>query len=238
MRLNTACGPSVYDTMDSDSTAPRLDDVSELSAQGIEYGFGRGRECLRSIDLKIAPGDVIGLGGVSGVGKSTLGRLLAGHFKPDAGEVLMGGQALHAWPKTQPSPVQYVPQSAELAIDPRWTIERVLHNGGEPESELLSLLGIQRDWFSRYPHELSGGELARVSLARLLLPTTRFLICDEITEQLDALSEQALWQGLMAWAKARNIGILLISHQAALRHHLCQRDYRLTDGVLIECSIP
>lgn len=208
-----------------------------LIAQGIGYGVGKEHRCIDAVDLKLAPGDVVGLGGLSGVGKSTLGKLLAGHLKPHAGEVMIGQHPLHGWPKGQPSPVQYVPQHAELAIDPRWRVERVLQNGGPPEAELLSVLGIQNDWLSRYPHELSGGELARVSLARLLLPTTRFLICDEITEQLDALSEQSLWQGLMAWIKARDIGLLLISHQVELRHHLCQRDYDLVQGALIERPI-
>lgn len=209
-----------------------------LVAQGLGYGFENGLQCLDAIDFRLAPGEVVGLAGASGAGKSTFGKLLAGHIQPQTGQVMMGDHPLDAGPKGQPSPVQYVPQNAELAIDPRWTIERVLHNGGVLEPEVLSVLGIQQDWLSRYPHELSGGELARVSLARLLLPTTRFLICDEITEQLDALAEQSLWQGLMTFIDTRQIGVLLISHQVSLRHHLCQRDYRLADGALLECSIP
>jgi ABC-type dipeptide/oligopeptide/nickel transport system ATPase subunit len=117
-----------------------------------------------------------------------------------------------------------MPQSAELAVDPRWTVGRALANGGPPDAQVLEALGIRPAWASRRPSELSGGELARVSLARFLLPTTRVLICDEITAQLDALAAQALWQALLPLARSRGIALVVISHDPRLRAAVCDRE--------------
>jgi ABC-type dipeptide/oligopeptide/nickel transport system ATPase subunit len=67
-----------------------------------------------------------------------------------------------------------------------------------------------------------------VSLARFLLPSTRVLICDEITAQLDALAAQALWRALVPLAHARGLALLIISHDAALRRALCSREVELS----------
>ena len=194
-----------------------------LSAEAISLAFG-GRPVLQDLSLTLAPGEVLGLCGPSGAGKSTLARVLSGALTPDAGRVLWQGAAL---PRRQPGPVQHVPQAPELAVDPRWNVGRILANAAPPDPEVLAALAIRPGWADRHPAELSGGELARVSLARFFLPQTRVLICDEITAQLDALSAQALWRGLVPLARSRGMALLVISHDAALRRALCSRQISL-----------
>ena len=195
-----------------------------LVASGLHHAFGRQR-VLAGVDLSLAAGEVVGLWGPSGVGKSTLARILAGDLTPNQGGVTFNGRPL---PATPPRPVLHVPQAPELAVDPRWRVARILANAGPPDEAVLAALEIRPSWLGRLPGELSGGELARVSLARFLLPSTRVLICDEITAQLDALAAQALWRALVPLAHARGLALLIISHDAALRRALCSREVELS----------
>jgi len=194
-----------------------------LIAENIRHAF-QNRRVLDDVSLRLAPGEVLGLGGASGAGKSTLGRILAGQIRPDAGHVIWDGPGARA--------VQHVPQSPELAVDPRWTVTRVLENGAPSDPAVLAALGIRSAWLARRPGELSGGELARVSLARFFLPSTRVLICDEITAQLDALTALDLWRALLALVRSRGMSLIVISHDDALRGAICGRQLRLAEGRL------
>lgn len=198
-----------------------------LTATGITHRFGAAL-VLDRVDIALSPGELVGLSGPSGAGKSTLGRILAGHLSPRAGRVSIDGAALRR-PSGHPSAVQYAPQLSEMAVDPRWRVEQVLRNGGLPDPDALRILGIRPDWSDRFPAELSGGELARVSLARLVLPSTRYLICDEITAPLDALSAEDMMAALHGLAE-RGLGILLISHNRNLLEKHVERLYRLQPG--------
>lgn len=200
-----------------------------LTATGIIHQFGSTR-VLDNVDLALAPGEILGLAGPSGVGKSTLGRILAGHLAPSAGQVQVNGATVLFQAGT-PCSIQYAPQVSELCIDPRWRIGRILHNGGAPDLAALQALGIRRDWDDRFPAELSSGELARVSLARLVLPSTRYLVCDEITAPLDALSAAEMAATLRKLAD-QGLGIMLISHNQRLLAGHADRCFQLHAGIL------
>ena len=200
-----------------------------LQADGLVHRFGH-TLVLDHVALSVAPNARIGIAGPSGIGKTTLGRILAGQIRPDAGKVMWNGTDITAL--NGPSPVQLAPQSPELAVDPRWTVADILSNGGAIDDAILADLGIRDDWLGRRARELSGGELARVSLARLFLPTTRLLICDEITAQLDAISARQIWQALLSVTQERNIGLTVISHDDGLRNAVCTESFLLERGIL------
>jgi peptide/nickel transport system ATP-binding protein len=174
---------------------------------------GADRAVLGSFSLTLAAGERVGLVGPSGCGKTTVGRLLAGHLRPHRGRVLMDGAPL---PVRGACPVQLVHQAPETAIDPRFTGRRIVENGGPVDGTMLEAFAIAPAWLDRHPVELSGGELQRLALVRALRPTTRVLVADEITAQLDALTQADIWAALDAHATRTGLAVLIISHDAGL----------------------
>ena len=120
-------------------------------------------------------------------------------------------------------PVQLVLQHPEKAVNPKWRMQKTLHEGWNPDNELLERLGIEKEWLRRWPNELSGGELQRFCVARALGPRTEFLIADEMTTMLDSITQAQIWQVVLDIAKQRDMGILVISHEAPLLDRLCSR---------------
>ncbi len=180
---------------------------------------------LQGIDIEVAPGEIVGLSGPSGFGKTTLGKLLAGYLTPTQGKVTLNGQPLL---HRGYSPVQLIFQNPELAVNPRWRIGKILNEGLPPSNDLLKALSIHNSWLTRWPHELSGGELQRIAVARSLGSRTQYLIADEMTAMLDANTQALIWQAVTTYAYQHNLGLLVISHEAPLLKRLCSRLIDLT----------
>ncbi len=176
---------------------------------------------LSGVTLTVSPGERVGLQAPSGRGKTTLCRLLAGYEKPTSGQVLLDGKPLQM--SSGPCPVQMVWQHPETVVDPLLPLGVTLKEAAMPEPRLLQALHIREGWLSRYPTELSGGELQRFCLARALHPATRYLLCDEITAMLDLVTQAQIWEFLLQEAKERNLGLLVISHSQDLLEHVCTR---------------
>ncbi len=185
------------------------------------YGGKKGNPVLRNINLSVKSGERVGLKAPSGRGKTTLCRLLAGYERPREGQVLLDGKPLSAY--LGPCPVQMVWQHPETVVDPLLPLGVTLGEAIQPESRLLSELHIQEKWFSRFPSELSGGELQRFCLARALHPAVRFLLCDEISAMLDLVTQAQIWEFLLREAEARDLGLLIVSHSDALLQRVCTR---------------
>ena len=191
-----------------------------LNGEGLWFRYGAKLPwVVRDRTLSIAPGEVIGLMAPSGHGKTTLGKLLAGYLVPTQGRVTLDDQLL---PTQGYCPVQLVFQNPELSVNPRWRIDRILREGHSIRSHYLKSLGIHPGWMTRYPHELSGGELQRVAIARILNPNTRYLIADEMTAMLDANTQALIWQVVLEFVHQYHVGIMVISHDKSLLMQLCQ----------------
>ncbi|SMD16606.1 ABC transporter ATP-binding protein [Sporomusa malonica] len=191
-----------------------------LEANNIGYYYGTRQWVLSGVTIQIAAGEVVGLVGPSGYGKTTLGRILAGYETPCEGQVLLNGLSL---PKVGYNPVQLVFQHPEKAVNPRWRMKETLNEGGEPDADIVKALGIQQSWLNRWPNELSGGELQRFCVARALTTKTHFLVADEMTTMLDAITQAQLWRVVLDFAKHNDIGILVISHEERLISRLCHK---------------
>ena len=112
-------------------------------------------------------------------------------------------------------------------MDPRLRMRKTLAEAGEVPQQLLDDLGIRDEWLQRYPHELSGGELQRFCIARALATRPRYLICDEVSTMLDAVTQAHIWHVLLDYAARENAGMLLVSHTPALTARIATREVAL-----------
>lgn len=151
-------------------------------------------------------------------------KILAGYQKPDSGRVLLDGKPL---PKRGYCPVQMIWQHPERAMNPRLTLGESLKEADNIDRQLEIGLGIEPDWKTRYPQELSGGELQRFCIARALGQRTRYLIADEISTMLDLITQGQIWNFLMEETARRQIGMLVVSHSKDLLDYICTRQIRL-----------
>lgn len=195
--------------------------ASVLEAKNVSFCYPGSKHCvLENINLEVHEGEIVGLFGGSGHGKSTLARVLAGQLPIKQGSITFDGQALNPH---SCSPVQLIFQHPELALNPRWRMKRTLQEAWDVPQSLLDKAGIRDEWKERYPFELSGGELQRFCVVRALAPTTKILLCDEISTMLDAITQAHIWHLLLDHAKEHSMGMLVISHSEALLNRICTR---------------
>lgn len=204
-----------------------------LVGRGLNHRYGRTSPwVLHDHSVTVPAGRVTGLRGPSGCGKSTLAAVVTGLRKPVSGTVTVDGSPLDSF--AGPSPVQLVLQQPDRAMNPRWKIRTVLGEafaGKRSEAAEQATARVQAewdvhhglvspDWLDRYPHEISGGELQRVNLARALFTSPRYLVADEISASLDAITQTVLWHRLDHEVSENGLGVLAISHDTHLLEHV------------------
>ena len=204
-----------------------------LTAEHLSFAYSGAVPLYRDFDLVVEPGERVALSAPSGAGKTTLCRLLAGYLKPDAGQVAVDGELLVHLARTRsPLPVQLIWQHPEQAFDPRMRMVRSLAEAGDPQGErartLRASFGVRDEWLTRLPHELSGGELMRFCLVRALLARPRYLICDESTAMLDAVTQAELWGVLLDMLAQERMGLVFVSHSPALVERIATRVVRIS----------
>ena len=197
---------------------------------------------LQDVSLTIPDGSIIGMFGASGIGKSTLAKILCGVTAPDAGEVFLDGQLLVSeksnYDRRRGLSIQMVYQQPYASLDPSQKIgaglrelisyHRLTKNGQETEkliADILAQMQLPPKILAHLPRQISGGEAQRVALARALLLRPKLLILDEATSMLD-VSTQA---NLLTLVKAQMIpscgSVLFISHDRALTDFYCDTVY-------------
>ena len=198
---------------------------NDLECRNVTFSYGSNPPIFHNFNLEIAKGECVGLVGPSGYGKSTLAKLLAGYETPLQGKVLWKG---HPIPLKGYCPIQMIYQHPEKALNPRWKLKKSLTEGWIPDAMLLKKLCIKEEWKERWPNELSGGELQRICIARVLNPATEFIIADEMSTMLDAITQAQIWNVLLEQIDSRKMGLLVVTHNHALAHKLCTRIVDLT----------
>ena len=199
----------------------------KLKAENVSFKYPSAKEyILKDISLELDNNKIIGLIGDSGSGKSTLCKILSGYIQKYEGNVKFNDKE---FPKKGFKPVQLIYQHPEKVMNPKWRMKQVLVESWDVDNNTLSEFGIQKTWMTRFPQELSGGELQRFSVLRFLNPKTEFLIADEMTTMLDAITQVQILDSVLKIVKKRNMGFLLVSHDMDLVDTICDEKIYFKD---------
>ena len=218
--------------------------------------LGKGEiQYLKAVDgvnFRIQPGEVLGLAGESGCGKSTTGMTVTKLYEPTAGKIffqqqevasIQGREGLKDFRKN----VQIVFQNPYESLNPRFTVLRSVEeplnmfslSPEERHSRVLQALErsglVPADYYlNRYPHELSGGQLQRVAIARAVAVEPCFLVADEPTSMLDVSIRAGILNLLNHFAQEFHMGILYISHDLSTMKHICSSVAIMYLGRIVE----
>ena len=197
---------------------------------------------LQDVFMTIPDGSIIGVSGASGIGKSTLAKILCGVTKPDKGEAFLDGQLLvsqkEAYDRKRGLAIQMVYQQPYATLDPSQKIgtglrelisyHRLAENKRAAEKlieDTLAQMQLSTKILAHLPRQISGGEAQRVALARCLLLSPKLLILDEATSMLDVSTQANLLALVKAQMLPRCGSVLFISHDRALTDFYCDTVY-------------
>ncbi|HUQ64317.1 MAG TPA: ABC transporter ATP-binding protein [Acidimicrobiales bacterium] len=226
-----------------------------LSGRGISKSFGKGRKAvpaLTDVSFIVREGESVGIVGPSGSGKSTLARIVAGHLPLDSGEVVLEGEALPtSWrgdDRLRRRRIQLVMQDPADSLSPRLTVEELVREpldiakaGNDAErrtavSEALESVGLPGSgtFLGVRTHELSGGQLQRIALARAIVSRPKLLVADEPTAMLDASEQARMLVVLRERQVEMGLGLIFISHDIAVVRKVTDRIVVLSEGHVVE----
>ena len=202
-----------------------------------------------NVSFCIEPGEIVGLVGGSGSGKTTVARLVTRLLDPTSGAIMLAGRdvsSLHGKAlRSLGQDVQMVFQEPAPSFDPRRTLldgicESTLNAGASKQEacarayELMQLCGLSKDIAHRRPREVSGGQCQRAAIARALAPNPPLVICDEATSSLDVTVQAQIVDLLTQIRRERATAFLFICHDLALVQDFCDRVLVMERGRIVE----
>lgn len=205
---------------------------------------------VSNMSLDLYEGETYGLVGESDCGKSTTGRSILGLVKPDRGEILYRGRDLTRLSDGEFRPLrrdlQMVFQDTLSSLNPRSRIGALLEEPlivqgmGDTKGrrqkvlETLEMVRLSEDYYFRYPHELSGGQVQRLGIARALIIEPKLIICDEPVSALDVSIQSQILNMLTSLQRKMNLGMLFISHDIGVVRYISSRIGVMYLGTLVE----
>ncbi|MGI9193792.1 MAG: ABC transporter ATP-binding protein [Actinomycetota bacterium] len=228
-----------------------------LSGTGLHKSFRAGKTIVNAVNgvtVSLREGESLGIIGPSGSGKTTLARLLTGHLAPDSGRVELEDQELStSWGKEARMlrcRIQLVMQDPWDALSPRMSVEDLVREplditkAGDPSGRrdlvagALESVGLPSSgtFLNAYSHELSGGQLQRIALARALVAGPKLLVADEPTSMLDASEQARLLTVLRERQVEMGLGLILISHDMAVVRKVTDRIVVMDKGLVVEAG--
>ncbi|QCR39272.1 ABC transporter ATP-binding protein [Microbacterium sp. SGAir0570] len=223
-----------------------LDDVSVRFTSG----FGPARrsvQAMAGISFDVAPGETLGLVGESGSGKSTTGAVVLGLQRPDSGVVRFEGAPLARSLRSRAGRIQAVLQHPRWAIDPRSSVldavlePLLVHQRRSAATEarartMLDSVGLPVSFEQRRPHQLSGGQLQRVSVARALVTHPAFVVFDEAVSALDVSVQAQILNLIQDLQREHAFAALFISHDLAAVRYISHRVAVMRRGEIVELA--
>lgn len=207
---------------------------------------------VNDVSFGIQEGEVVGLVGESGCGKSTLGRMVSGIYEPTEGQILYQGVDLQAMSSAQRLKanldVQMIFQDPMSSLNPRMRVrdivgEAPVFHGLVPKAamddhvaSILERVGLDPVFMRRYPHQFSGGQRARIGIARALAVNPKFLVCDESVAALDVSIQAQVLNLFMQLRQDLNLTYLFISHDLGVVKYLSDRVVIMYLGRVVESA--
>lgn len=231
-------------------TVRPLVEVSDLVVSFKQNGGGGPFRAVDGVTLAIAPGEVVGLVGESGSGKTTLAKTILRLYAPSGGSLRFDGQDITSLGESALRPIrrqmQMVFQDPLSSFNPRVRIGDAialplrLHRRGNADQigakvmSLLAQVGLGRQFIGRYPHEMSGGQLQRVAIARSLAVEPRLIVADEAVSKLDVSVRAQILNLLRDVQASTGVALLFITHDLRVAQYLCDRIGVMFFGRLVE----
>lgn len=227
-----------------------------LEVKGLKKTFYKNKVpfvAVNNVSFDVNEGECLGLVGESGCGKSTTAKIITHLTAPDEGSVLLDGEETLFLKGRQErklyQKIQMVFQTPQDSFDPRRSlgdgIMESMRNQGmlkarakERMYELLDMVELDREFASRCPHQVSGGQCQRAAIARALAPAPELIICDEATSSLDVTVQAQIVELLKKLQKEQGLSLLLICHDLALVQKICDRVLVMYKGSIVEQGVP
>jgi len=224
-----------------------------LVAEGLRREFGRGRHAFTAVDdvsLTVREGETLGVVGESGSGKTTLGRMLVRLLDPTQGRIHYRGRDIAALGEKALRPLrrelQMVFQDPVSSLNPRRSIGESIADPLRAEGrltdaavvarvkDLLERVGLDPDWYHRYPHEFSGGQRQRVGIARALAPEPKLIVCDEPVSALDVTTQAQVVSLLGELQRDLGLALVFVAHDLAVVRQVSDRVAVMRGGRIVE----
>jgi ABC-type oligopeptide transport system ATPase subunit len=225
-----------------------------LTVEKLNVVYGKGKDsvhAVKDVSFHIMPGEIFGLVGESGCGKSSLGKAIIRLVDPTSGKMMFKGNDVSLRKgkdlKEYRQEVQMVFQDPYGSLNPRMKVGRAIvdvlevHKIGKNSAdrrdrvaELFISVGLNPDWAWRYPHEFSGGQRQRICIARALALAPDLLVADEPVSALDVSVQAEILQLLEKLRAERQLAFLFVSHDLAVVRNVCDRVAVMYNGEIVE----